>query len=703
MNEPQQPTPNIEDLLVNSTPSADVEFQQRLEDRVLAVYLQKKEASKVKANGHLATYPARHLGPMDNKKIRVPLTLVATLLMVFLVGSLIIYLAGQPGRGGETHYGALYQTTPTAIAFPTPNAEGEIPVVVTSMRLPSYSQLEVSSLEIQYRRADLMPPDVFLDIESVLGGVLLVDAAENMPITQEMVVFPPNSVETQAVLVTTTEVTAYTEITPDMLEIVFMNPTDVPDDAVTGLSLLYNRNLVGNSSYIFVDVPKGSILENSHIAPRPYSSDGIVTFHSPISELRPVMMTNQEIRRGTAITAEMLMTAYWPKESAAETYDNAEALIGQTIVTDLRPYSPILATHLSSTFEGDTQIEQGRVAIAIPMPDDGYFYGWQVGDTLSITAALPFTDVGESPEDLSGTNQPIATPSTPQPIGPNIIIQEVITDAEIVSFNFVEGLDSGVVVLSVISQNAVTLTWLIDSKIPLFYKVVAPASSDQTASLSLGAGTPAPNEVPSTAFSPVSSAGFKPIVTTNQEIQRGTIVTDEMLTIVYWPEEIALLGAFDNIEAAIGQLTLTNFSPYSPILSESIVSGHTQEEPTILDLPELEPVLVNVPLRAEGTGSVAYAFQPGNHLNILITFSYDTTEESVSGSPTSQSSETQSQRIIEVIHDVEVVEIKGVETAADIMPIVMTVRMSPKDATIFDWALDAGLPVTYELLSTDDE
>ena len=224
---------DIEKLLTELTPQADAHFQEKLEQRVLAAYRQKKEGDKVKANGHLVTYAdvMPKLGVNHNRQRRWSISLAATLLMVFFVGALIAFVGGLPGPSREIHYSALQQMTPNLAATPTPNVIGRVQVVVTSMRLPRYSRLSASSLEIQYRRADLMPEDVFFEIESLMGGVLLVDAAENMPLTRSKVVLPPNAEETQPVLVTTMSIPAVSEITSAMVTVVFMNPNDVPDDA----------------------------------------------------------------------------------------------------------------------------------------------------------------------------------------------------------------------------------------------------------------------------------------------------------------------------------------------------------------------------------------------------------------------------------------------------------------------------------------
>ncbi len=478
---------DIEKLLTDLTPQADAHFQEKLERQVLAAYLQKKEGDKVKANGHLVTYAdvMPKLGMNHNRQRRWSISLAATLLMVFFVGALIAFVGGLPGPSREIHYSALQQMTPSLAATPTPNVIGRVQVVVTSMRLPRYSRLSASSLEIQYRRADLMPEDVFFEIESLVGGVLLVDAAENMPLTRSKVVLPPNAEEAQPVLVTTMSIPAVSEITPAMVTVVFMNPNDVPDDAYMQSPLRYG--LTGGHFQAVRDVAKGEILLNSQVTSMgPYFDGGTVTTYFPYFpnslelgpvNLRPVVMTSQAIQRGTMITEEMLTIAYWPNEIALDgLYEDIEAVVGQTTLTDLRPYSPILTGYFAPEPDDETarEIDAGSIAIAVPMPDDRFFYGFQVGDTISITASFLFVESYE----VNGVQ---ITPSTDNEAFPQLVVQEVIPDAKIVKLDgmaVTEESDLQVMVLAVTPEQGEVLAWLIDSQIPLQYRIVIPVSGE---------------------------------------------------------------------------------------------------------------------------------------------------------------------------------------------------------------------------------
>ncbi|GIK66078.1 MAG: hypothetical protein BroJett018_38720 [Chloroflexota bacterium] len=478
---------DIEKLLTAITPQADVHFQEKLERQVLAAYLQKKEGDKVKANGHLVMYAnfVPKLGVKNSRQRRWSISLAATLMMVFFVGALIAFVGGLPGPSHEIHYSALQQLTPSSAATPTPNVIGRVPVVVATFRLEKYTQLKVSLLEMQYRQADLMPEDVFYDIEPLIGAVLLEVAAENRPITRSIVAIPPSTEETQPVLVTNVAITFGTPITSHMLTVQFVHPDEAPEN------LFYESPLRDSlETSIFrpglqatEDIPSGTILLTSHV-----SQEGLRFVSDPSAvtlTTRPVVMTTQAIQRGTVITEEILTVVYWSSDIAtADMYDNIETIVGQTILTDLRPYSPILTEFFAQEPEDETarEIEAGRVAIAVPIPDDHFFYGFQVGDMVSITASFFYIDADEIsvyqitpapdlpegivvPNDVTGTSR--------------LSVQEVIADAKIIDLNTMTAPDDSTMqamVLAVTSQQAVVLTWLLDAQIPLQYRIVTPVS-----------------------------------------------------------------------------------------------------------------------------------------------------------------------------------------------------------------------------------
>ncbi|MCQ3930970.1 MAG: hypothetical protein DPW16_10970 [Chloroflexi bacterium] len=481
---------DIEKLLTEIMPQADVHFQETLERRLLAAYRQKKDGDKVKANGHLITYAdfVPKLGARNSRQRRWSISLAATLFLVFFVGALITFVGGLPGPAHEIHYSALQQVTPSPAATPTPNVIGRVQVVVASTRLPQYFQLGVSSLEMQYRRADLMPQDVLYEIEPLIGAVILKEVTANTPITQSMLAFPPNMDENQPILVTKVAITSGSSITSDMLTVQFVHPDEVPldifYDSIFRMYFQTDRYELGQLEAT-EDIPSGTILLNSQVTRSGtivVLLDGTMPI-TPSCDLCPVVMTTQAIQRGTAITEEMLSIVYWPSELVTdEIYGTIEAVVGQTALTDLRPYTPILTDYFASESEdeGGAEIEVGRVAIAVPIPDDHFFYGFQVGDTVSITASFFYVDADEINIDLitpvPDLPEGIVVPND-NSVDPRLSIQEVIPDAKIVGLNAMAAPDDStmqVMVLAVTPQQAVVLTWLLDAQIPLQYRIVIP-------------------------------------------------------------------------------------------------------------------------------------------------------------------------------------------------------------------------------------
>ncbi|KAB2854981.1 MAG: hypothetical protein F9K46_16220 [Anaerolineae bacterium] len=273
-----------------------------------------------------------------------------------------------------------------------------------------------------------------------------------------------------------------------MLTLQFVRPDQVPENVFydSPLRTELEVNAIGQGGLQATeDIPSDTILLTSQVARFGvgFTSDGVL--RNTWDDLRPVIMTTQAIQRGTVITEEMLSVVYWPSEIVTdEIYGRIEAVVGQTTLTDLRPYSPILTEYFApeSEDEGGTEIEAGRVAIAVPIPDDHFFYGFQVGDTVSITASFFYVDADEIsvyqitpapdlpegivvPNDVTGTSR--------------LSVQEVIADAKIIGLNTMTAPDDSIMqamVLAVTPQQAIVLTWLLDAQIPLQYRIVTPVS-----------------------------------------------------------------------------------------------------------------------------------------------------------------------------------------------------------------------------------
>lgn len=561
---------DIEKLLTEITPQADVHFQEKLERQVLAAYLQKKEGDKVKANGHLVTYAdfVPQLRVNKNRQHRWSISLAATLLMVFFVGLTLMSIRGKPQDG---YTGASLITTPTST--PTPTSIATVPVVVASQDLKGNQIIRFSDVKIQDYPADQAPKDAFSDINEVIGAQLLTNVLVGRPILEGsisservfidfdvespvgylgdpvVVAYPRGSlmVNVRASPDTNSEIlgqmeqgTGYvvinrnedwyqilytasergwvlqnfvftrgnttsvsqitipivdplpmdgfsfvvvvvrdlqrgTLITPDMLEVQQWRSNAVPITSFTRM-----EDLIG--AITKTDIPSESpILESQVFLPDELTAMGL-PFEVYIG-LKPVVMTNQAIQRDTVITEAMLTVVYWSSELVtAEMYDTIDAIVGQMLVTDLRPYSPILTDYLALEPEdgGGTEIAAGNVAIAVPLPDDAYFYGFQVGDTISITASFLFIDANE----VNGIQTP-PSPVLPEGVvveptdtaNPQLVIQEVIPDAKIIGLNVAGETGDMVMILAVTPQDAVVLTWLIDAGIPIQYRIVAPVPS----------------------------------------------------------------------------------------------------------------------------------------------------------------------------------------------------------------------------------
>ncbi|MBI5928249.1 MAG: flagella basal body P-ring formation protein FlgA [Chloroflexi bacterium] len=479
---------DIEKLLTEVIPQADTHFQEKLEGHLLVAYLQKKERDKVKANGHLVTYtdfaPQRGVGNLNR---RWSITLAATLLMALLFGFILISIGDNRQAG---YSGAPRIITVTATPSPTPIAT--VSVVVASQYLRANQIIMFSSVRIQDYPADQVPADSFSDANQVVGAQLLNNVVGGRPILKSMVSSnriltdfntPSRMRESATVAYPKGSLVANVRVSPDVNSEILGQMESGTGYIVVGYNEAWYQ-------IQYTSTEQGWVLQSFVSIQGNVSSMGTMAG----SILRPVVITAQAIQRGTVITEEMLTVVYWPNEIAAtETYDSVEALVGQIASADLRPYSPILATNLESHSEVTRELKEDTllVEISVPLRENVYFYGFQVGDRINITAIYKFVPMDDRSECRVPCFQSLATPTiyppsietsetSPEITNPQMFIEEAITYAEILSLDFADDSHTDMVmVLAVTPREANIWNSLVARGIPVFYHIISPAPATQ--------------------------------------------------------------------------------------------------------------------------------------------------------------------------------------------------------------------------------
>jgi len=139
--------------------------------------------------------------------------------------------------------------------------------------------------------------------------------------------------------------------------------------------------------------------------------------------------------------------------------------------------------------------------------------------------------------------------------------------------------------------------------------------------------TPAPDVVTDVA----------PVVIALQDLPRGFRLSEEFVSgaspavgIAFWPVENVPQNSFQAVEDVINLLARTDIPRESPILSTQLAAdplalGRVGSDAALL----LDPgtVAIAVPLDISGVGSVAYAMQPGDSVDLILSFLFIEVDE----------------------------------------------------------------------------
>lgn len=109
------------------------------------------------------------------------------------------------------------------------------------------------------------------------------------------------------------------------------------------------------------------------------------------------------------------------------------------------------------------------------------------------------------------------------------------------------------------------------------------------------------------------------IVVAVQQINRGTIITPDLVALYEWPEQFAPSQVIYSLEGVIGRIARTDIFREQPILNSIITENLSQLGATGSDAGALLPQgsrMIAVPI--DRLTSVAYALQPGDRVDMVI-------------------------------------------------------------------------------------
>lgn len=428
--------PALDDL-ARTIPMAKATFQQQLENDLVA-HLQshsRTQQEDIMESMHVSPSLNR---PMAHTRGSIPVTLVATLIMVIFGGSMLLVLR-SPQQGVS---GAVMQATASPTAIPTetldsgnllPAILGVSPITVVPTIFPSAKGVVAS-----------------LDVVAVYGG-------------------PGASFSVVARLIPGTEV-----------EVSALTAND---------HWLYITTQDGRQGWIaadqvWLDSEQVDVLTvtETNVPPEITSPSTPGSLSEPV--LWPVIIARQNIRRGEIIAVEMLGQVYMPSSIAPEnTFSQIESLVGLAATVVIQPWQPVLSEQVTAEFQAGI-MPDGTVGITIPVKSASDLEGIEVGSNVDVIIAMLVAETAPSTgEAISDTIAMLAaTPragegdsvtqfqSIVTTLPGQLLIQRLVQNAPVIRINGGTGQSAEdavplSVTLAVDPEEAIALKWLIEADV----------------------------------------------------------------------------------------------------------------------------------------------------------------------------------------------------------------------------------------------
>lgn len=128
-----------------------------------------------------------------------------------------------------------------------------------------------------------------------------------------------------------------------------------------------------------------------------------------------------------------------------------------------------------------------------------------------------------------------------------------------------------------------------------------------------------------------------PVVIALQDLPRGFRITEDFISgpvpavgIALYPAENRPENSFENVEDIVGLIVRSDIPRESPILATQLVEDYTGLASVGSDAALLIPpglVAVTLPLDLFGIGSVAFAPQPGDYVDVILSFLFVEVDE----------------------------------------------------------------------------
>lgn len=469
------------DDLARTIPLAKPAFQRRLENDMIA-HLQshtRTQQEDIMESTHVSPLMKR-----PRKRAAIPVTLVATLIMVMLGTSMLLFLRSpQPGQTGAVIQGIVTVTVPPVTMTPTPisileyiiqpgdtlgsilvNQAHDAPTLEILRRLnPDLTAISAACTDATSTQASicvLRPGDVIRIPRDLL-------ASENTDVLFMAVVptiVPPGMIITEPF--TATPILFQNQVTAASPDTVFTpTPVPFPDQ---------NATISGVLMLTATPIPFGSVSTVSA-----FSTSDIIN----ATGLQPVIIARQNIRRGEVITEEMLVQVYMPSSIVPESvFSQVESLVGLVTTAVIQLWQPVLREQVTADFQAGI-MPDGTIGITIPVKRASDLEGIEAGSNVDVIIAMVVAEAtsptGEATSDTTavlaatpaaGAGDPATSFQIITMLPGQLLMQRLVQNAPVIWISGAPGQPAeGAVPLSVTlavdPEQAIALHWLIEADV----------------------------------------------------------------------------------------------------------------------------------------------------------------------------------------------------------------------------------------------
>ena len=220
--------------------------------------------------------------------------------------------------------------------------------------------------------------------------------------------------------------------------------------------------------------------------------------------------------------------------------------------------------------------------------------------------------------------------------------------------------------------------------------VIAEAVDFQAASLFSAA--------PATVATPVieAAAHYQPVVIALQDLPHGSrIERRDLLAVIYWPADILPDGSFTDPASVVGYYVTEDIARWQPVLA-SVLSARNPMETNSSSLP---PGTVAVAVPLDLIESIAYGVVEGDRVNVIVSFLFvdvDDQFQAITATVNPNEARLVTQNIVSSAEVVYIgrMESEGGSGGMD----VITLAVSPQEAEILTWAIEAGVTIRLEIV-----